>query len=87
MRFLVWKCDWFDDTTQLDNWVVVGGSFTTLEDARQFVTQNVGDGLGGEWQNAVTFTCFCKDADNMGTWAMEPTSAPTRDVDATLWGF
>lgn len=67
MRFLVWKCDWADDTTLLDNWWVVGGSFSTLEDARQFVTQNVGDGLGGKWQNAVTFTCFCKDADNMGT--------------------
>ena len=30
MRYLVWECDWNDDTNQLDNWWVVGGSFCNL---------------------------------------------------------
>ena len=87
MRYLVWECDWSDDTNQLDNWWVVGGSFSNLEDARRFVTNHVGDGLGGEWLNETTYVCFCRDADRMGTWAIQPTSVPTRNVNQHLWSY
>ena len=87
MRFLVWECDWSDDTTQLDNWFVVGGSFSTLEEAREFVTQHVGDGLGGEWQDENTFVCFCRDASMMGTWAIEHANVPIRIVNQDLWSY
>ena len=89
MRFIVWKCDFFD-TMEEDSWEIISPCpFRTFEDAKQFAMQNIGDGLGGEWTDRETFVCFCKDADNMGIWKISPmTNIPTCKVENTdLWGF
>lgn len=88
MRFIVWKCDWADDTNDMDSWFIAcDGTFSTLGQAKQWLNSNVGNNLGGKWEDAITFVCFCKDADAMGTWVIMPTSVPTCDVDATLWAY